>query len=307
MANKLVERMESTAVVSLGVRPASAEPPAPAAPPPSAGSPEDGRSRHRDAGHMEIDRIVPDPDQPRKEFAEDAIRQLAESIKKFGILLPLRVRWSQDLGKWILLSGERRLRAAARAGLKTVPCIFVDRDLSAEEILEEQLIENLQRQDLKPIEQANAFHTLMGKKGWSAREVAAALHMHESSVSRALALLALPAEVQEKVETGAIPASAGYEISKLKDEDAQREVAVRVASENLTREATAELVKEKKGRPPQQRERASQKTEESFAVANGGLVIVRFKHAASIEETLAALQEAVRKAKAKKASTSAAA
>ncbi len=304
MTNKFLDQMEQTAMVSLGVRPAAPVAATAAVPPPIAGSPEDGRTRHREAGHLEIDRIVPDPDQPRKEFAENAIRQLAASIQRHGILLPLRVRWSQGLGKWVLLSGERRLRAATRAGLKTVPCIFVDRELSADEILEEQLIENLQRQDLKPIEQANAFHTLMQKKGWSAREVAAALHLHESSVSRALALLGLPADVQAKVETGAIPASAGYEISKLEDEGARRQVANRVAAERLTRATTAELVKEKKGRLPP---RASQGSEHTFAAPPDGLVIVRFRHAASIDETIAALHEALRQASVLKASASAAA
>jgi ParB family chromosome partitioning protein len=301
MGRKLLERLASTANISLGQRPGSVETPVPATPPPTVGSPEDGRTRHRDAGYMDIERIVPDPDQPRKEFDADAIQQLAASIKKHGILLPLRVRWKAELGKWVLLSGERRLRASTLAGLKTVPCLFIDRELSEEEILEEQLIENLQRQNLKPIEQANAFCTLMGKKGWSAREVAAALHLHEASVSRALALLALPADVQAKVESGAIPATSGYEISKLPDEGSQREVAERVAAGKLTREATVGLVREKKAPPP----RTSQRTEETFATPNDGLVIVRFRHVASLDEVIAALQEAVRKARARKEKASA--
>jgi ParB family chromosome partitioning protein len=296
--NSLIDQLENTASVSLGVRPGTSETAPPAAPAPVGGSPEDGRTRNREAGHMDIERIIPDPDQPRKEFSDEAIDRLAGSIKRHGILLPLRVRWNQELGKWILLSGERRLRAATRAGLKTVPCLFVDRELSADEILEEQLIENLQRQDLRPIEQANAFDTLMKKKGWSARDVAAALHMHESSVSRALALLTLVPEVQEKVAAGAIPASAGYEIAKVKDEEAQRQIAERVVTEKLTREATVDLVREKRSPAPPPR---LLKTEVTFAVAQEGLVIVRFRQAVSLDDTIAALEEALGKAKAKKA------
>ncbi len=302
--NKLIDQLESTAVVSLGVRPAKAAPQEPVVPPPAAGSPEEGRTRNREAGHMEIERIVPDPAQPRKEFTEEGIEQLAGSIQRHGILHPLRVRWNQGLGKWVLLSGERRLRAALRAGLKTVPCVFVDRELSAEEILEEQLIENLQRQDLKPIEQAQAFDTLMKIKGWSARDVAAALCLHESSVSRALALLTLTAEVQQKVASGAIPASAGYEIAKVKDEEAQREIAVRVVEEQLTREATVGLVRERRGMAAP---RHVQSTEETFTVANGALVIVRFKRLASIDETITALQDSLREALTKKAKRNSAA
>jgi ParB family chromosome partitioning protein len=300
--SKLIDQLESTAIVSLGVRPIATAMPPDVVPAPTAASPEDGRTRHRHAGHMDIDRIIPDPQQPRKEFSDEAIDRLAASIQKHGILLPLRVRWNQDLGKWVLLSGERRLRAATRAGLKTVPCLFVDRDLSPEEVLEEQLIENLQRQDLRPIEQAHAFDTLMKKKGWSARDVAAALHLHESSVSRALALLTLAPDVQDQVAAGAIAASAGYEIGKLKDKDAQRQVAGRVVAENLTREATVDLVRQKRSPAAPPRARS---TEEAFAVANDALVIVRFRRLASIDETITALQDALRKARAKKEKMSA--
>ena len=108
----------------------------------------------RDAGHMEVDRIVPDPDQPRKEFSDDAIERLAASLLKHGQLMPIRVRWNGSIGKWVVISGERRYRAAIRAGLKTVACAFADNGLSPSEILQEQIIENLLREDLRPIEQA---------------------------------------------------------------------------------------------------------------------------------------------------------
>src|SRR4051794_4913681 len=73
-------------------------------------SPDDGRTRARDAGHMEIDRIIPDPDQPRKEFSPEAIERLASSMRKFGQLQPIRVRWNEGLGRWVIIAGERRYR-----------------------------------------------------------------------------------------------------------------------------------------------------------------------------------------------------
>jgi ParB family transcriptional regulator, chromosome partitioning protein len=118
-------------------------------------SPDDGRTRAREAGHMEIDRIVPDPDrQSRKEFSEESIGRLAGSLTKHGPLQPLRVRWDGGLGRWVIIAGERRYHAAVQAGLKTVACIFVDGELTPGEILQEQLIENLLREGLVPVEEA---------------------------------------------------------------------------------------------------------------------------------------------------------
>src|SRR5689334_16279181 len=108
-----------------------------------AASPKDGFSRQRAAGEMLLENIVPDPDQPRKEFDQASIERLAESIKAKGLLQPLRVRWNPVLGKHVILVGERRYRASLQAGLASVPCIFVEADgLTEAEILEEQLIEN---------------------------------------------------------------------------------------------------------------------------------------------------------------------
>ena len=117
-------------------------------------SPEDGRTRDRQAGHMELDRIMADPDQPRKTFSDESLEQLARSLKSAGQLQPIRVRWNDQHAKWVIISGERRYRAAALAGLKTIACLFVDRELTESEIRQESLIENLLREDLRPIEAA---------------------------------------------------------------------------------------------------------------------------------------------------------
>ena len=221
---------------------------APGGPFPRETSPDDGRTRARDAGHMEIDRIVPDPDQPRKEFSEDAIERLAASLLKHGQLMPIRVRWNGAIGKWVVISGERRYRAAIWAGLKTVACVFADNGLSPSEILQEQIIENLLREDLKPIEQARAYRQLMDMHGWTAKELSGELQVSQGAISKSLSLLSLPAELQEQVEDGAIPATAAYEVAKVEDKAIQREIARRIVDEDLTRDGAAEAVREASGK-----------------------------------------------------------
>src|SRR5262245_3211637 len=161
-----------------------------------------GRRPLRNVGKIAIDRVMPDPDQPRIEFEENALERLALSIRDKGQLSPIRVRWAKDLTKWVIISGERRWRAAQRAGLKELDCYFDEADLTVSEILEQQLIENCLREDLQPIEEAEAFASLMKLNGWKGKQVAHVLRIPPSRVSRALALLDLPEEVQEKVASG---------------------------------------------------------------------------------------------------------
>jgi ParB family transcriptional regulator, chromosome partitioning protein len=250
-AESLQRRFGSNLSESLGVRAGMA---GGGAPPtgafPRETSPDDGRTRARDAGHMEIDRIVPDPDQPRKEFSDDAIDRLAASLLKHGQLMPIRVRWDASIGKWLVISGERRYRAALRAGLKTVACVFADDGLSPSEILQEQIIENLLREDLKPIEQARAYRQLMDLHGWTAKELSGELQVSQGAVSKSLSLLTLPVELQEQVDLGEIPATAAYEVARVEDRALQREIARRIVDEDLTRDDAAEAVREAAGRRP---------------------------------------------------------
>jgi len=270
---------------------------------PSRTSPDDGRTRNREAGHMEIDRIVPDPDQPRKEFTADAIERLSASLLKHGQLMPIRVRWNAGIGKWVVISGERRYRAAIRAGLKTVACIFAEEGLTPSEILQEQIIENLLREDLKPIEQAKAYRQLMDLHGWTAKELAGELQVSQGAVSKSLSLLTLPAELQEQVEDGAIPATAAYEVAKVEDRDAQREIARRIVHEDLTRDATAEVVREASGRPARPSSSAKAKakgkgtppgrgTSRTFKTSNAKVVVEFPRKTISESDILAALEEA---------------
>jgi len=126
---------------SMGVR--SADAPAQLSP---VASPKDaGRRRQRNAGRIEIDRVIPDPDQPRTEFDEDSLKRLAASIQAKGQLMAIRIRWSELHQKWIIVSGERRWRASKLAGLPMIDCVFHEGDMTEAETLEQQLVESRTR------------------------------------------------------------------------------------------------------------------------------------------------------------------
>ncbi len=257
-------------------------------------SPDDGRSRARDAGHMELDRIIPDPDQPRKEFASDAIARLAESLKKHGQLQPIRVRWNATVGKWVVISGERRYRAAAVAGLKTVACVFVDGELSPSELLQEQMVENCLREDLKPSEQAAAYRQLMNLHGWTAKELSEELHVSEAAISKALKIERLEPELREQVDAGEIPRTLAPGLAQL-DEHDRLETAGRIVAGELTRDQAEEVIRQKvagaKGRGAKPRTSKKPPKPKVFRTRSG-LVTVEPK-ASGPDSILAALLEAV--------------
>ena len=160
------------------------------------------------AGLVEIpvDRIEANPSQPRRRFASEDLEELAGSIRQHGVLQPLLVSEGVP-GRYVLVAGERRWRAARLAGLATVPAVIrerVDRDHS----LELALVENLQRRDLTPLEEARAFEQLQTGLGLAQADIAERVGIDRSTVANALRLLRLPLEVQEWVEEGAL--SAGH-------------------------------------------------------------------------------------------------
>jgi len=261
-------------------------------------SPDDGRTRAREAGHMELDRIVPDPDQPRKEFADEAIDRLAASLLKHGQLHPLRVRWNGEIGKWVVISGERRYRAAQRAGLKTVACIFVDGALSASDILQEQMVENCLREDLKPLEQAEAYRQLMALHAWTAKQLAEELHVSEGAISKALSLLRLPEDLRTLANRGAVPATALYEVAKLPDVGTQRAIARRIETEGLKRDEVVAVVRETSGRSTRSgKGKARKMTSRTFKTA-GCKVTVENKRGLDATAILSALEDAISQARA---------
>ena len=208
-----------------------------------------GVERSRDAALIPVDMIDRDPTQPRQEFDEDELARLAESLKTRGQLQPIRVRWDEGRGVYVVLVGERRWRAARLAGLERLSCVVHEAPLDGEERLVVQLVENALRSDLKPVEQARAYRRLMDARGYSTRDLAAELHVAQTSVVRALALLELPAGVQDRVEAGALAPTVAAELAKI-DGDLISEVAEAVVSEGLKRSEVTELVQAVKARRP---------------------------------------------------------
>ena len=148
---------------------------------------------------------------------------------------------------------------------ETVDCYFDERKLSDAEILEEQMIENLLREDLSPIEQARGFSALMELHGWNGKQVAEELSVPTSTVSRALALLDLPSDIQEKVDAGELAARSAYEISKVEDETGQRELADK-ATNGMTLSETQAAVQQRR---PKKNARKSKAKKLAFLTENG--------------------------------------
>jgi ParB family chromosome partitioning protein len=214
---------------------------------PSAPARWQGVIKSKDALEIPVEKIDRDLDQPRDEFGEEALARLAESLKARGQLQPIRVRWDEGRGVYVILCGERRWRAARMAGLATLSCVVVEEPLSPSELLAIQLIENCLREDLRPIEQARAFQTLMERNGWSARQVARELAIDHSGVARALALLTLPEDVQGDVEAGRIAPRTAYELSKVEDPAEQAALAQEAAAGRLKRDELAERTRRPRG------------------------------------------------------------
>jgi ParB family chromosome partitioning protein len=243
-ADKLKSRLGGNMAESMGdVKPgAGGLPPAFAAPTGQYA----GCTRIKDALAIEIGRILPDPNQPRKEFDEEALEELAASLKARGQLQPIRVRWDASLEKWIIIAGERRYRAAVRAGLPTLACLEARGNLTPEDTLEDQLVENCVREDLKPLEQAQAYKALMERRGWSYRELGEFLHISKGKIAKAVALLELPDPVQKLVVQGTLAPNTAYEVSRLEDVTEQVALAKKVVAEDMTADETAEAVKSRK-------------------------------------------------------------
>ncbi len=275
----LLQAMTANVNESIGIRNSDSLRPALS---PVASAKDVGRRANRSFGQIEIDRIQPDPDQPRVEFDEEALSQLAASIRDRGQLAPIRVRWSDSHGKWLIISGERRWRAANRAGLKTIDCYFQEQALSPTQILEEQLIENLLRQDLRPIEEAESFQRLMQVNAWNGKQLASALSISPTHVSRALALLKLPHEMRVRIDTGELSARAGYELSKLPEPQITQAVD---SGKSITIDSAARIVRQRKGKEKP----AERGTQQTFFADNGWKVIVRNPRKGSYSEIEQAL------------------
>ena len=194
-----------------------------------------------------IENLATNP-QVRHQFDEESINGLAQSIRELGILQPLYARRHAD--SLVIIDGERRYRAAKKVGLATVPVIIEEKEMQAGDILHVQLVTNCQREDLAPLEKAKAIARLMKATGWSPTQAAGKLGIPNSTITRSLAILSLPPTIRQHVQLGQIPASAAYDLARIKDPQQQAEFAKRLVERNLTRDALAGAIKAQKRTSP---------------------------------------------------------
>jgi ParB family chromosome partitioning protein len=238
--SKITDKLGGAMRSSLGVgTPTAAEAQAPAT---AGGNLYAGSRALSDARAIPVERIVPDPDQPRREFEPEKLAELGLSMKRRGQLQPIRVREDKENDRFVIVAGERRWRAARMMEIATLDCLIVKRPMTDGEKLTLQLIENCVREDLKPIEQGHAFKALMDREGWTAEQVSKELNLSPQTVGRALALLSLPGPVQELVETGSLPPSTAAELRSIDSPARQVELASRIVREGKNRDqALAEI------------------------------------------------------------------
>ncbi len=184
-----------------------------------------------DVRELDISEIVPDPDQHRKTFHDETIKELADSIKVHGIIQPLVVR--RDGGSYKIVAGERRYRASKLLGLVKLPVIIRD-DLTDRDAAEIALIENLQREDLNPVDEALGYEKLISDFGITQEEAADRVGKSRSAVTNALRLLRLPKEVIEKLRDGSISAGHARALLPLKSEEDILEMLSRIIVEELS-------------------------------------------------------------------------
>ena len=191
---------------------------------------------------LKISEIEPNRQQPRKEFDEQALSELAESISQHGLLQPLLVR-PLTLGGYQIVAGERRYRASRMAGLTEVPVII--RELSDTETMEIALIENLQREDLTPVEEALGYKTLIDEHNFSQDEVAKSVGKSRPAIANSLRLLKLPDSVMEYLREGKISAGHARALLTLDDENLMLELAEEIISKDLSVRQVEKLCKKK--------------------------------------------------------------
>jgi ParB family chromosome partitioning protein len=199
---------------------------------------------------IEVEKILPNPYQPRKVFSPESLQELAESIKEFGILEPLivtrkEIQTENGIDVWYeLVAGERRLQAAKLIGLKTVPAII--KELSDKAKLEVALIENIQREDLNPIERAKAFARLMEEFGMTQIEIASRIGKSRAYVANTIRLLKLPEEIQEALKSGKISEAHARILLSIENVELQKKIFLKIINEGLTLQETQKLKENKK-------------------------------------------------------------
>jgi ParB family chromosome partitioning protein len=204
-------------------------------------------SQHQPAavGRMiDLDKIDPNPEQPRTDFGD--LTELTASIAEKGVLEPLLVKPARATGRWMIIAGERRFRAARAAGLTEVPCVEMDIDAGA--VAEIALIENMQRKDLTVWEEADGLLALCERFGYTHEEVARKVGKSRSTVTEALSIAGIPADVREICRAGEVSAkSMLLQIVRQPDEEGMRRLAKEITLRGLTREDAREVRRQEMG------------------------------------------------------------
>lgn len=193
---------------------------------------------------IDLDKLDPNPEQPRVDFGD--LTELTASIAEKGVLEPLLVKPSRGTGRWLIIAGERRFRAARLAGLTEVPC--VEMDIDAGSVAEIALIENMQRKDLTVWEEADGLLALCDRFGYTHEEVARKVGKSRSTVTEALSIAAIPADVRDMCRQAEVSAkSMLLQIVRQPDEEGMRRLAKQITSRGLTRDDAREVRRQEMG------------------------------------------------------------
>ena len=189
---------------------------------------------------IDLKNIYPNQDQPRRVFDEEKIKILSESIKNYGVLQPIVLK-PDDKGKYMIIAGERRYRASKLARKSDIPAVI--KDIPMKDIMEIALIENLQREELNPIEEALAYRSLIKNYEVTQEEISEAVGKSRPHITNTLRLLNLPKQIMDMIDQGHITAGHGKALLRVNDENLQLELANKVIAEELSVRATEALAK----------------------------------------------------------------
>ena len=266
---------------------------------------DNGSDSAEGASTLRLSEIEPNKGQPRKQFDKEALQQLADSISEHGVIQPLIVR-SMPNGGYQIIAGERRWRAAKMAGLSEIPVVIRD-DLSEEQAMQIAMIENLQRENLNPIEEALGYKELLDKTGITQDKLAKVLGKARSSITNSLGLLTMPNAVQELLKNGSLSVGHCKALKKIKDEAVMIELANKTAKGELS-VRQVEAIARREDRNAEESRKVKKKltyyTEVEVSLCeilgtkvrinegkSGNVLQIRFKDKEELENILAHFQE----------------
>lgn len=213
--------------------------------------------------YIDINEIKPNPDQPRKHFDAARLEELANSIQENGVIQPLVVQKKENC--YELVAGERRWRASRLAGLKKVPCLI--REFDEKQNLIVAIIENMQREDLDPMEEANGIQQMIHKFGFTQEQVSESLGKSRAYIANSVRLLKLPEEIQKMIRSGKISAAHGRTLLGIQDPRKQLMLAERIEKEGLSVRTVEEIAKKLKGEQKEEKKKEKKvKSAEILAV-----------------------------------------